>query len=98
MCLKCEPENTHECCRLQMTLSRHYAGGTIPRVYVRRIDFQLYAVWMEKDGRRIAQCVDACCPVNAKATFIDMYLIVDDAEVELNRMFALEDKRPVSGA
>jgi hypothetical protein len=93
MCLNCEPENDHGCCRLQMTLSRHYAGGTIPSVYVRRIDFQLYAVWTERSGRLIAQCIEACCQVNAKASFIDTYFIVDEAEVELNRMFALEDER-----
>jgi hypothetical protein len=81
-----------------MTLSRHYAGGTIPRVYVRRIDFQLYAVWMERNGRLIAQCIESCCQINAKAEFIDIYFIVDEAEAELNRMFALEDKRPVSRA
>jgi hypothetical protein len=93
MCLQCAPENDHGCCRLQMTLSRHYVGGTIPRVYVRRIDFQLYAVWTERGGRLIAQCIEACCQVNAKASFIGTYLITDEGEVELNRMYALPDKR-----
>jgi hypothetical protein len=67
MCLKCEPENDHGCCRQQMTLALHY-GGVIPRVYVRRVDFQLYAVWAEDRGRVIAQCIEPCCQVNAKAS------------------------------
>jgi hypothetical protein len=93
MCLQCEPENYHGCCRLKMTLAIRYAGVKIPRVNARQLDHQLYAVWLEQGGRRVAQCVEACCAINAKAQVIETYLIVDEAEVELNRMFALQDKR-----
>jgi hypothetical protein len=96
MCINCLPENDHGCCRLKMTLACRYAGVKIPRVNARQLDYQLYAVWMEQEGRRIAQCVEACCAVNAKALVIESYLIIDEAEVELNRMYGLEDKRPVS--
>jgi hypothetical protein len=92
MCLQCEPENDHGCCVQQMTLALHYASA-IPRVYVRRVDFQLYAVWAERGGRLVAQCIEACCQVNAKASFIGTYFIADEAEAELNRIYALEDTR-----
>jgi hypothetical protein len=101
MCLECELENDHGCCRLQMTLARKYAQGTVPKIYARRVGMPhydtLYAVWMERNGIRVADCIEACCAVCAKADFIGKHFIVDEAEVELNRMYALEDTRPERG-
>ena len=81
-----------------MTLARRHAQGTVPRIYARRVGKRhydtLYAVWMERNGVRIADCIEACCAVCAKADFIGKHFIVDEAEVELNRIYALEDKRP----
>ena len=37
MCLECEPENDHGCCRLQMTLARRHAQATVPKIYARRV-------------------------------------------------------------
>jgi hypothetical protein len=97
MCLESEPENDHGCCRLHMLVAREYAQGTIPKIYVRRVGMQhydtLYAVWMERNGKRIADCIEACCGTDAKATFVGKHFIVDESEAELNRMYALEDKR-----
>jgi hypothetical protein len=80
-----------------MALVREYAEGTIPKIYVQRVGKQhydtLYAVWMERNGVRISACIEACCTEWAKADFIATYFIVDKAEAELNRMYALEDKR-----
>ena len=50
--------------------------------------------WMERNGIRIADCIEACCATCAKADFIGKHFIVDEAEAELNRIYALEDKRP----
>jgi len=89
MCLECEPENDHGCCRLQMTLARRHAQATVPKIYARRVGMRhydtLYAVWMERNGVRIADCIEACCITCAKADFIGKHFIVDEAEVELNR-------------
>lgn len=80
-----------------MALVREYVRGTIPKIYVRRVGKRhydtLYAVWMEQSGVRISACIEACCPDCAKADFIGTHFIVDKAEAELNRMYALEDKR-----
>jgi len=89
MCLECEPENDHGCCRLQMTLARRHAQATVP------VGMRLYdTLWMERNGVHIADCIEACCITCAKADFIGKHFIVDEAEVELNRIYALEDKRP----
>jgi hypothetical protein len=48
---------------------------------------------MERNGVRIADCIEACCITCAKADFIGKHFIVDEAEAELNRMYALEDTR-----
>lgn len=97
MCLECEPENDHECCRFRLLFARKYALGTIPKIYARRIGHRhfdtLYAVWMEHKGERVATCVEACCITDAKAGFIGMHFIGDEAEAELNRMYALTDDR-----
>lgn len=53
----------------------------------------LYAVWMERNGVRIADCIEACCAVCATADFIGKHFIVGEAEAELNRMYALDDPR-----
>ena len=70
----------------------------ILRIYTRRVGKRhydtLYAVWMERNGIRIADCIEACCATCAKADFIGKHFIVDEAEAELNRIYALEDKRP----
>jgi hypothetical protein len=101
MCLQCEPENDHGCCRLQMTLARRYAQGAIPKIYAQRVGMRhydtLYVVWMERYGVRIADCIEACCAVCAKADFIGTHFIVDEAEAELNRMYARDDPRPERG-
>jgi hypothetical protein len=98
MCLECEPENDHGCCRLRMTLAPEYAQGTVPKIYARRIGARhydtLYAVWMERNGVRIADCIEACCATCAKADFIGQHFIADKAEAELNRIYALDDPRP----
>jgi hypothetical protein len=38
----------------------------------------------------------ACCAVCAKSDFIGKHFIVDKAEAELNRMYALDDARPAA--
>ena len=48
---------------------------------------------MERSGTRVSSCVTACCAVYAKADFIGEHLLVDKADAELNRMYALEDAR-----
>jgi len=48
---------------------------------------------MEHKGERVATCVEACCITDAKAGFIGMHFIGDEAEAELNRMYALTDDR-----
>jgi hypothetical protein len=80
-----------------MALVREYAQEAIPKIYVRRVGKRhydtLYAVWTERNGTRISACIEACCAVCARADFIGTHFIVDRAEAELNRMYALEDNR-----
>jgi len=77
--------------------SVNMSKGAIPKIYVRRVGKRhcdtLYAVWMERNGTRISACVEACCADCAKADFIGTHFIFDQAGAELNRMYALEDKR-----
>lgn len=91
------PENDHGCCRTRMALVREYAQVAISKIYVRRVGKRhydtLYAVWTERSGIRISDCIEACCATYAKADFIATYFILDKAEAELNRIYALEDKR-----
>jgi hypothetical protein len=85
-------EEGHDSCSFWRKITFHYArnnGAVIPRVYARRVSDDLYTVWMNRHGVRIAHCNTACCAVRAKAEFVDTYLIVDEAEPELNRLFAL---------
>jgi NAD(P)-dependent dehydrogenase (short-subunit alcohol dehydrogenase family) len=67
-------------------------GANVPRVYCRRLDFQLYGCWAVKDGTRVSEFVDACCPLCAKAEFIGLHFF-DKALDELNRMYSLIDNR-----
>lgn len=95
MCLQCEPENYHDCCRLYhaVMLDITYSKNiTVPKLRSRKVAHHLYAVWA--DGIGNAHCIAACCGLSAKNEFIATYLIVDEAELELNRMYALEDRRP----
>ena len=100
MCLENYPEcgdGGDGCCARYLTIALGMALrdtlAPIPRIYARRADFQLYAVWTERNGKRIADSIEACCAVCAKADFIGKHFIVDKAEAELNRMYALEDTR-----
>jgi hypothetical protein len=65
---------------------------TIPKLHARKVEHHLYAVWKEDDART-ARCIEACCAVNAKTEYTALYVIIDEAEAELNRMYALEDPR-----
>ena len=107
MCLEYYPEcgdGGDGCCERQLTIALGYARrdakrnarGAIRRIYARKVDFQLYAVWMERNGKRIADCIEACCAVCAKADFIGKHFIVDEAEAELNRIYELDDPRPAA--
>ncbi len=50
-------------------------------------------MWIKRNGVRIADCIEACCITCAKTGFIGKRFIVDEAEAELNRMYALDDPR-----
>jgi hypothetical protein len=100
MCLENYPERGDGgdgCCERHSTialeLARQNSRGPASRIYTRRVDFQLYAVWTERSGVRIADCIEACCLTCAKPEFIGRHFIVDEAEAELNRMYALDDPR-----
>jgi hypothetical protein len=95
MCIQCEPENDHSCCRLSANLIDFLAGRqhvTIPELRARKIAHHRYAVWKD-DGVCTARCIEACCSVDAKNEYIDLYVVVDAAEIELKRMYALEGPR-----
>jgi hypothetical protein len=51
MCLDCEPENDHSCCKLRLTITHQYAWEPVPKIYTRRVGKRhfdtLYAVWAE---------------------------------------------------
>jgi hypothetical protein len=102
MCLENYPEcgdGGDGCCQRHLNLSRSLVerdAGELPRIYARRVDFQLFAVWTERNERRIADTIEACCAVCAKAEFIGKHFIVDKAEAELNRIYALDDPRPAA--
>jgi len=51
---------------------------------------KLYAVWMERKGTRIATALRLAAQY--AIDFLGTSFIVDEAEVELNRMYALEDE------
>jgi hypothetical protein len=92
MCLENYPEcgdGGDGCCERRLTIALECARrdtlGPIPRIWARRVDFQLYAVWTERNERRIADTIGACCSVCAKAEFIGKYFIVDKAEAKGTR-------------
>jgi hypothetical protein len=102
MCLEYYPEcgdGGDGCCGRRLHIALVYAKrdpkrnrSAVPRIYCRRVDFQLYAVWAVRDGTRVSEFVDACCPVCAKADFIAQHFF-DGALDELNRLFSLIDYR-----
>jgi hypothetical protein len=79
-----EPEESdHEDCKVWWELAYGYArkrGAMVPSIYARCVSDNLYAVWMEHCGARIAHCVTACCTTRAKAEFVDTYLIISETE------------------
>jgi hypothetical protein len=92
------------CCERSLAISLAYvrrafdnrksipSRSMVPPIHARRVDFQLYAVWCDKSGKRIASCIEACCPVCAKADFISMHFR-DEGLDELNRLYSLTDTR-----
>jgi hypothetical protein len=95
MCIKCEPENDHCCCRLSadlMLLLADQQHVTILKLRARKVAHHLYAVWKDVDAGT-ARRIEACCAVNAKNEYTAFYVAIDKAEIELNRMYALEDLR-----
>jgi hypothetical protein len=95
MCIQCEPENDHSCCRLSADLIEYLADQqhlTIPKLRAHKVAHHLYAVWKEDDAGT-AHCIEACCTVNAKNEYTSLYIVIDKAEIELNRMYALDDPR-----
>ncbi len=99
MCIQCEPENDHSCCRLSAYLMQLLADkqhATIPKLRARKVEHHLYAVWKDDDAST-ARCIETCCAVSAKAEYTALYVVMDEAEVELNRMYALEDPRKAKG-
>lgn len=107
MCIELYPEcgdSGDGCCERRLEVALDYVRGafgnrkSIPSrsvvspIRVRRVDFQLYAVWCNKSGNRVASCIEACCPVCAKADFIAKNFS-DKAEDELNRIYSLTDNR-----
>lgn len=95
MCIQCEPENDHSCCQLSADLILFFADQqhiTIPKLRARKVAHHLYAVWKDDDVGT-ARRIGACCAVNAKTEYTTRYVVIDKAEIELNRMYALEDPR-----
>ena len=100
MCLEYYPEcgdGGDGCC--ERSLRRAFGNrksvssrSVVPLIHVRRVDFQLYAVWCDKSGNRVASCIEACCRVCAKADFISAHFW-DEGLDELNRLYSLIDNR-----
>jgi hypothetical protein len=96
MCLECEPENDHGCCRVFGSVMQHLSSKrhvTVPKLRARKVAHHLYTVW-KRDDTGTARCVEACCGLNAKSEYTALYVLIDYDEVELNRIYALEDNRP----
>ena len=89
MCLEYYPEcgdGGDGCCERSLEIALIYVRGAfgnrksipsrsvVPPIHVRRVDFQLYAVWCDKSGNRVASCIEACCRVCAKADFISAHV------------------------
>ena len=59
MCIQCEPENDHSCCRLSADLIEYPADQqhlTIPSLRAHKVAHHLYAVWKEDDAGS-ARCI-----------------------------------------
>jgi hypothetical protein len=99
MCLENFPEcgdGGDGCCKIQLGLAFGCAGKKVPPIHYKEVDFQLYTLWCELDGKRIADCIEACCPVCAEAEFIFKHLCskgLDKGLDELNRLYSLPDTR-----
>lgn len=98
-CLEYYPEcgdGGDGCCARTLGIALGYALGLqrkqVPSVRVRKVDFQLYALWAELDGKRIADCIEACCPTCARAEFMSKHFRDRDLD-ELNRLYSLTDNR-----
>jgi len=89
MCLEYYPEcgdGGDGCCERSLKIALIYVRrafgnrksipscSVVPPIHVRRVDFQLYAVWCDKSGNRVASCIEACCRVCAKADFISAHV------------------------
>ena len=89
MCLEYYPEcgdGGDGCCERSLKIALAYvrrafgnrksipSRSVVPPIHVRRVDFQLYAVWCDKSGNRVASCIEACCRVCAKADFISAHV------------------------
>ena len=89
MCLEYYPEcgdGGDGCCERSLEITLIYvrrafgnrksipSRSVVPPIHVRRVDFQLYAVWCDKSGNRVASCIEACCRVCAKADFISAHV------------------------
>ena len=107
MCMENYPEcgdGGDGCCERSLEIALAYvrrafgnrksirSRSVVPPIHARRVDFQLYAVWCDKSGKRTASCVEACCPVCAKADFISRYFRGREWD-ELNRLYSLIDNR-----
>jgi hypothetical protein len=92
-----DPEDpAHDDCKVWWQLAYLYArkrGATVPKIYARRVSNNLYAVWMEHCGVRIAHCVTACCATRGKAEFVDTYLIVEETEPSRSHPFVVSSRR-----
>jgi hypothetical protein len=102
MCIENYPEcgdGGDGCCEFWLGIAYEHARRVmcaqrkqVPAIRCRKVDFRLYALWAELDGKRIADCIEACCPVCAKADFISTHFR-DKGLDELNRMISLPDTR-----
>jgi hypothetical protein len=94
-------ESAHEDCKVWWELAYGYArkrSAIVPKIYARRVSDDLYAVWMEHCGARIAHCVTACCTTRAKAEFVDTYLIISETEpIEISRSVVSSGREDVRG-
>ena len=98
MCIENYPEcgdGGDGCCELKMGIAvdyLHRARKRIPQIRARKVDFQLYALWSEVGGKRISDCIEACCPTCARAEFIFKH-VRDKGLDELNKLISLPDTR-----
>jgi hypothetical protein len=82
-------KSNHKDCKVWWQLAYGYSrkrGAIASKIYARRVSDDLYTVWMEHCGARIAHCVTACCPTRAKAEFVDTYLIISETADRFSRL------------